>query len=290
MINLSRFIKRFWKIILVALMATAALCIVFDAFLWEPETFEVNAHTVYLKNWHKEHNGMRVAVLSDIHQLNTPHDYARLDRIIQATNDQKPDLILLLGDFLGGTMDWKRMNAQPRQIASCLKKLSAKHGVYAVLGNHDWWLDGQGIRDALLAVGIRVLENQVETLLIESKPLNIIGLPDAGTRQHLFDRDALPDESIPALVMAHDPDSFSNLDLPYELTLAGHTHGGQVQLPVMGAVTSYSPLLSAYVEGMYEKSGRRLFVTRGLGTSLMKVRFRCLPEIVILTLYRQPEQ
>ncbi len=277
--------KRFGKILLVQLAGVAVLLVIFNATIWEPNTFQVNHHTLALKNWHPEHDGLRAAILSDIHLENDRKAVERLQKIIRTTNEAKPDLILLLGDFLGGTMDWQRKNADPQQIAGLLKNLSAPYGVYAVLGNHDWWLNGYEMRNALQQAGIHVLENEAETIMVNGKPLNIIGLPDAGTRGRFFDPDVLPDNSIPSLVMAHDPDSFrDHPELPYELMFCGHTHGGQVQLPLMGAVTSSSPLLSTYTEGLYHRDGRKLFVTRGLGTSLAKVRFLCLPEIVIMTL------
>ncbi len=280
--------RRFGKILLAQLAGIALLLIIFDAIHWEPEKFEINRHTVPMKNWYPEHNGLRVAVLSDIHLENSGEAEARLKEIIRATNAEKPDLILLLGDFLGGKVDWQRKNATPEQIANLLKELSAKYGVYAVLGNHDWWLDGPGMNRALHRAGIRVLENEAETIIINGKPLNMIGLPDAGTRSNKYNPDVLPAETIPSLVLAHDPDSFrDHPELPYELMLCGHTHGGQVQLPLMGAVAASSPLLSTYTEGFYYREEQKLFVTRGLGTSLAKIRFLCLPEIVILTLIQQ---
>ncbi len=282
--------KRFGKILLAQLAGIALLLMIFNAVHWEPEKFEINRHTVPMKNWYPEHDGLRVAVLSDIHLSNSSEAEARLKEIIRAANREKPDLILLLGDFLGGKVDWQRKNATPEQIAHLLKELSAKYGVYAVLGNHDWWLDGPGMNRALRRVGIRVLENEAETIVVNGKPLNIIGLPDAGTRSRKFNPDVLPTEAIPALVLAHDPDSFrDHPELPYELMLCGHTHGGQVRLPLMGAVAASSPLLSTYTEGFYYRGEQKLFVTRGLGTSLAKIRILCLPEIVILTLVQQKQ-
>ncbi len=277
--------KRFGKILLAQLAGIALLLVIFDAMLWEPEIWEINHRTLQMEHWHPEHNGLRVAVVSDIHLANTPEAAERMRAIIAETNAEQPDLILLLGDYLGGKGDWQRKNATPRQIAELFRDFKAKYGVYAVLGNHDWWLDGPGMTRALQEAGIHVLENEAHSLFINQKPLNIIGLPDAGTRSRLFNPDVLPDSSIPSIVMAHDPDSFrDHPELPYELMLCGHTHGGQVQLPLMGAAVASSPLLSIYTEGLYTRNGRKLFVTRGIGTSLAKVRFLCLPEVVILTL------
>ncbi|MBO5201923.1 MAG: metallophosphoesterase [Lentisphaeria bacterium] len=224
-------------------------------------------------------------MISDIHLKKNAADVRRLRTIVQAINAENPDLILLLGDFLGDVDDWQMQNAPAEQIAGILQELEAKHGVFAVLGNHDWWLNGEGIRDALKEVGIQVLENELISVLINKMPLNIIGLPDAGTRRNMVDFSKIPSTAIPAIVMAHDPDSFNDPELPYkhELTLCGHTHGGQVKLPLVGAVTAASDMLSPYTEGWYSQGNRKLFVTRGVGTSLVKIRYRCAPEVVMLT-------
>lgn len=281
--------KELWILLTAAFVATAVLCTVFEALYWAPERFVISRHTVRLKNWHSEHNGLKLAVISDIHLKKNAADVKRLKTIVQAINAEEPDLILLLGDFLGETDDWQMQNASAEQIAGILKELKAEHGVFAVLGNHDWWLNGEGIRDALTAIGIQVLENELLTVLINKKPLNIIGLPDAGTRKNMVDFSKLPSTEIPAIVMAHDPDSFNDPALPYkhELTLCGHTHGGQIKLPLVGAVTAASDMLSPYTEGWYSQGTRKLFVTRGIGTSLIKIRYRCAPEVVILTVSKE---
>lgn len=286
---LQRQSRELWFLLTAALVATAVLCTVFDALYWAPERFVISRHSVRLKNWHSEHNGLKLAVISDIHLKKNAADVKRLKTIVQAINAEEPDLILLLGDFLGEADDWQMQNASAEQIAGILKELKAEHGVFAVLGNHDWWLNGEGIRDALTAVGIQVLENELLTVLINQKPLNIIGLPDAGTRKNMVDFSKLPSTEIPAIVMAHDPDSFNDPALPYkhELTLCGHTHGGQVKLPLVGAVTAASDMLSPYTEGWYSQGTRKLFVTRGIGTSLVKIRYRCAPEVVILTVSKE---
>ncbi|MBO5695009.1 MAG: metallophosphoesterase [Lentisphaeria bacterium] len=281
--------RELWSLLTAAIVATAVLCTVFEAFYWAPDQFVISRHSIQLKNWHTEHNGLKLAVISDIHLKNNAADIARLKTIVQAINAENPDLILLLGDFLGDVDDWQKRNASAPQISAILKSLKAKHGVFAVLGNHDWWLDGEGIRDALKSVGIQVMENELITVLIEKKPLNIIGLPDAGTRKDKMDFSKLPTTEIPSIVMAHDPDSFNDPALPYkhELTLCGHTHGGQVKLPLFGAVTAASDLLSPYTEGWYFQGVKKLFVTRGIGTSLVKIRYKCSPEVVILTVSKK---
>ena len=265
------------------------VCILFGfrIFKWEPESIEVNRHEVFLKNWHGEHNGLRFVIVSDIHQLDPPEDIARLKRVVRLMNDEKPDVILLLGDFIGERFNWKRKNASPEAIAAILKELKSARGVFAVLGNHDWWHGGDAVRKALEDVGIKVLENESAELSVNGKKLNLIGLPDRITRGRMLNTGGLPDAALPAIVLSHNPDYFEELKLPYEFMLAGHTHGGQVQLPWIGALIVPSKYGAKYASGFFEDGGRKLFVTRGTGTSIIKARFLCPPEIAVITIRKE---
>ena len=98
----------------------ACVLLGFRIFRWEPESIEVNHYDVLLKNWHGEHSGLRFVIVSDIHQLALPEDIARLKRIVRLVNDENPDVILLLGDFIGERFNWKRKNASPEAIAAYL--------------------------------------------------------------------------------------------------------------------------------------------------------------------------
>lgn len=262
----------------------------FRIFRWEPESIEVNHYDVLLKNWHGEHSGLRFVIVSDIHQLALPEDIARLKRIVRLVNDENPDVILLLGDFIGERFNWKRKNASPEAIAAVLKKLKSAYGVFAVLGNHDWWHGGGAVRKALEDAEIKVLENESAELLIDGKVLNLIGLPDRITRNHVLNTGLLPDAAVPAIVLSHDPDYFEELKLPYEFMLAGHTHGGQIQLPWIGALIVPSKYGTKYASGFFEDGGRKLFVTRGTGTSIIKARFLCPPEIAVITIRKDPAE
>lgn len=281
-------IRKYTGLLFAAMLSCAAVLIGIRAFVVEPEIFEVNRTEVRLENWHPEHNGLRVAVLSDIHLRNHPEDLARMDRIVATVNAEKPDLIVLLGDFLGARIDPEHENASPALIAKKLSRLQARYGIFSVLGNHDWWIDGKGMKRELEKAGIRVLENETETLEIRGKPLNIVGLPDMTTRHARLRPDRLPDPATPTLLLSHDPDYFTYSTLPdYEFMLAGHTHGGQVQLPTVGAIIVPLQLSSPFSNGMFRHEGRRLFVTRGLGTSVLRMRLFCKPEIAILTIEKK---
>jgi uncharacterized protein len=260
----------------------------FFSFLWsvcvEPSLLRVNEQTLVLEHLPAELDGLRVAVLSDLH-VGAPHmDLKQLQKVVDKTNATKPDLILFLGDFvILDVMGGHFVEAEP--IADVLGKMSAPWGKYAVLGNHDWWYDGPRTARALEKVGIRVIENDSLKVDRGGKHLWLAGLGDAWTRVAHIPRtlrDVPP--GAPVIVMTHNPDVFPKIPESVLLTLAGHTHGGQVHLPIMGSPIVPSRFRQRYVAGHIIENGKHLFVTVGVGTSILPLRFGVPPEIAVLTL------
>ena len=222
-----------------------------------------------------------MAVLTDLH-VGAPHiDLAKLAAVVEATNAVEPELILLAGDYVihgvkGGTF------VPPEAMAPFLANLTADHGVFAVLGNHDWWYDGPAVRRAFEASGIEVLDNEAVWLSAE---VWVAGLGDATTRHADLDAvyAAMPVRA-PTLLVTHNPDIFPKVTGPIDLTIAGHTHGGQVWLPLLGRLVVPSGFGDRYAIGHVVEDGRHLFVSPGLGTSILPVRFGVPPEISVLEL------
>ena len=232
-----------------------------------------------LPGWKAE---LRMAVLSDLH-IGSPHvGLDKLRLIVEKTNVEEPEIVVLLGDFVTGGPNGRRAGGfvEPELIAEELKKLHAPLGVYAVLGNHDWWYDGEHVRRALTEVGIPVLENRAVRV---GNAFWLGGIADlwtrepdvAGTLQQVTTDD-------PVVLITHNPDIFPDVPARVSLTLAAHTHGGQVHLPIVGTLITTSRL--GYNAGEFVEQGRHLFVTTGIGTSIVPVRMGVPPEVVILTL------
>ncbi|MDD3118441.1 MAG: metallophosphoesterase [Victivallales bacterium] len=272
-----------WPIGVAAGIVVLLLAVVFYMFRIEPQRLELRRYEVRLHCWWPEHDGLTFMIIGDLHQRGGNRELRRLQRIVTLANSCKPDVVLLLGDFIGSRTNRDYENASPEVIAASLHGLRSRYGVFAVLGNHDWWYNGERMRRALTAVGVKVLENEFYPLEIAGRTCNIIGLPDRTTRHERFDRRQLPDPSVPAVVLSHDPDFFPELELPYELMLSGHTHGGQIVLPGIGLLVAPSRYGNKYVYGLVEEEGRRLLVTSGTGTSIIHARLFCPPEIVLLT-------
>ena len=254
------------------------------AFVWEPSRLIVHEETIVLPRWPSALNGIKIAAISDIHAGSPFIDVDKLHLLVARTNETKPDLIVLLGDYMVRDT-WHSKTVEPEVIAEALKDLRAPLGVYAVLGNHDWWYDVTRVRTAFVNGGIRVVDNDVVRLEKNGHAFWVVGIADAwsakddiaGTAKHV-------PEGEPAIALTHNPDIIRRFPPAFQLTLAGHTHGGQVNLPFLGRRIVPSEYGEQYAAGHIEEEGKHLFVTTGVGTSVFPVRFRVPPEIAVLTL------
>ena len=254
------------------------------ALWWEPSSLRIVQQSVVVSPWHETQSGMKVAVLSDLHVGSPYRTLADLTKVVAATNAEKPDLIVLLGDFVITGVVGGRF-VEPEPIAVGLASLKAPLGVVAVLGNHDWWYNGARVRAALESKGIRVLENQNLQLEWKGQSFWLCGLGDLWTRgEHILPTLAEIHDTDPIIVLTHNPDIFPLIPPRVSLSLAGHTHGGQVNIPLIGRPIVPSKFGQRYAYGLIEENGKKLFVTEGIGTSIVPVRFRAAPEIVLLTI------
>lgn len=272
--------------------AVVALALAAWAFFIEPARLVVKRVDLAVPHWRPELAGLRVALLSDLH-IGSPHwQLDHLRELVQRTNDEHADVVVLAGDYV---IDSVRFGTPtpPEPIAEELGKLRAPLGVLAVLGNHDWANDGARIRRALEENGIVVLDDEITHLDVKGKPLYVVGLADPlrkspsgeAVRPKQIGKvlDAVPaGESMLAVV--HEPDVFPRVDARPAITLAGHTHGGQVVFPLLGRLVVPSDFGERFAAGHIVEGGRHLFVTTGIGTSIFPVRFGVPPEIAVLSL------
>jgi predicted MPP superfamily phosphohydrolase len=245
----------------------------------------VRRRSLHLPRWPAELDGLRVALVSDLH-AGAPHiGVRRVAEVAALVTEQRADLVCLLGDFVDPEVTFGRTVA-PELVAGPLGVVHAPLGVLAVLGNHDWRTDGPRVTAALRAAGATVLENQAVRLGEGGRSFWVAGVEDPTER--IPDITAalrgVPDGE-PLLVLSHDPDLFPSIPLQAALTLAGHTHGGQVNLgSSLRARVIPSLFGDRYARGHVVEGGRHLYVTSGVGTSSHPVRFARPPEIVVLTL------
>jgi uncharacterized protein len=259
----------------------AAGAVAWRALWHEPRSGRVRDVALDLgAHWPAGLDGLRVALVSDLH-TGAPHvGAARIARVVAAVNAQRPDLVLLLGDYIDPEVPFGSRVA-PGAVAERLAALRAPLGVVAVLGNHDWLNDGPGVRAALRENGIPVLENDA----LRAGDLWIAGVEDTRFRAPDVER-ALRDvpDGAPVILLSHDPDQFPHVPDRVALTVSGHLHGGQVGVPLIRRPFIPSRFGERYARGHVVEDGRHLYVTAGFGTTGWPVRLLAPPEVVILRL------
>jgi uncharacterized protein len=273
--------RRFRAAIVLILIAIAA------SGLWgyfiEPNRLVVHHDAITIDSWPRELTGLRIAMIGDVHTDTRFINEAKLQRIVELTNAENPDLIVLLGDYNTGGRN-NPHHVEPEVTARYLKNLKAPLGVYGVLGNHDWWYDGEKTRHAFESEGIPILDDEVKEISWRGKSFWLAGLADLWTRpQHIGQTIEKAPAGATIIALTHNPDIFPDLPQSVPLLLAAHTHGGQVNIPLIGTPVVPSRFGSKYTAGDVVENGHHLFVTTGIGTSIMRVRFRVPPEIMILT-------
>ena len=263
-----------------AAAAAAATAVAGYAVWVEPRRLVTTRRRLELPRWPRTLDGLRLGLLSDLH-AGAPHAGPKaIARAVERLNDEAPDAILLLGDYIDAHPLWGG-RISPAAIARELAALRAPLGTYAVLGNHDWKQVGEEMWRALEDAGIEVLENRV----MKAGDIHVAGLADLRSR-----RPDLPGAltgvpaGAPVVLLAHDPDVFPYVPARVALTLSGHTHGGQVAIPVLRRLAIPSHYGERYARGHVIEGGRHLYITSGLGTSGLPVRLLAPPEVVVLEL------
>ena len=255
------------------------------AALWstviEPRRLRVRKVDVEVPGWPPALADLRIALVADLHAGAPQVDEKRVAQVVDAVNKARPDLVALLGDYIDPEVALGDP-VEPEAVARQLGELEAPLGSFAVLGNHDWAHDGERVRRALREQLIDVLENDAASVHLAGEVLWIVGLADLRERTPDLSSFGLVPRSAPLVVLTHDPDVFPQLPQRPLLALAGHTHGGQVNVPVVRDVVTPSRYGARYAGGLVRDGLRAMYVSRGIGTAGFPVRLRATPEIVML--------
>ncbi len=292
--------RRFLKLGCGTLMSGATLTVVGAAYATriEPDWIEVRRQTIPLPTLPDALDGLTITQVSDLH-LGPYVDVEDVRTTVKLANELNADVIVLTGDFVYRSAGYSRACARE------LQALRARHGVYAVLGNHDMWTDADEVAGNLTDAGITVLRNQRTALEVDGARLWLLGIEDAGYTGRLGDSfrrfrfhwrsaaqaleqllDGLP-KRVPRLLLVHNPDFTEMVPAgQIDLVLCGHTHGGQVRLPVIGAPVVPSCFGQKYVSGFVRNANTLVYVNRGIGMTALPVRFNCRPEITIFRLQK----
>lgn len=280
--------------------SAAALAVVADAACIEPARLRLQRYTVAIHDLPQEFEGLRLAQLTDTHLgPRVPAEF--IDAAIRMAIDLRPDVFLLTGDYVHCGLEW--IDPATRQFEPLV---GTGKPVVGVLGNHDWFNDGERMSRALIAVGVRMIDNN--RVFLNARESGQFDLTDSPTtssicigglgdlRQHYIDPGkalALVNPRMPRLVIAHNPDSAEEAsvaahDAPrIDLMICGHTHGGQVRIPGIGTgARLMSRFGDRYSAGLVDGPRCRVLISRGIGISLVPFRFLVPPEVVEITLTR----
>jgi hypothetical protein len=250
---------------------------------------EVTRQRIRLPRLPKAFEGFRIAQLSDFH-ISPFMTAEQIRRFAEITNDLKPDLVALTGDFL--TWD---AGAQG-EVVQALAPLRAPYGVFGCLGNHEVYARTQySITQMLGTAGIRILRHATAAIRSGGESVNLIGVDFQGCHEcptfppqdYLRDIEPLVVPDTVNILLSHNPESFDRTaQLGIDLSLAGHTHGGQLALESVRRGLNLSSLGYTYTRGRYEKGGSQLYVNRGIGTIGFPIRLGAAPEITVFELTR----
>jgi uncharacterized protein len=238
-------------------------------------------------------NRLTITVVADLHAGGPNMGLARVKQVVDAASAAGGDLVVIMGDYFA-THRFITEHVPNAAWAAELARLKAPLGVYAILGNHDWWYDITGVRKALAAERIALLENDVVHLGEPGRRFWLAGLGDQlayiigpgrfrgaddlpGTLRQVRTAD-------PVILLAHEPDIFVDVPERVSLTIAGHTHGGQIRLPMIPPVWAPSIYGARFAYGHIVEGGRHMIVSGGLGCSKVPLRLGVPPEIVRITL------
>ena len=258
----------------------------------EPHSLVVTHYALSPQSWPRGRR-LSITVIADLHAGGPDMTLAHIRKVVDTANLLRSDLVVLLGDYIA-TYDFPNTRVPDPLWAAELARIEARLGSWAVLGNHDWWYDLAGVRGALAEVGIPVLENRAVMVEDGGQRLWLAGLGDQ--RAYRLGRgryrgvDDLPGtlaqvrSDDPVLLLAHEPDIFPRVPDRVALTLAGHTHGGQVRLPLIWPSFVPSKYGARYAYGHIIEGGRHMIVSGGLGTSFVPIRLGVPPEIVQIEL------
>jgi uncharacterized protein len=275
---------------LLVLLASALAALAWHAVFVAPQDLQLSHHELRSADFPPGFDGYRIAILADFHH-GPQQPIGRAQRAVALANAQAPDLVVLLGDY--GTSEWAARELSRRwyrrmfaELGPVLRELRARDGVVAIIGNHDYYASGDETHAWLQSLGFRVLRNEAMALQSPDGPLRLVGLDDLeeGTVEATTVA-SLVAGATPTIVLSHHPDGVRFCQHPsVRAVLSGHTHGGQILLPWIGAPVRRSEVCSAtQPAGWVRNPHAPLLVSRGIGTQI-PLRIGTTPEVIVLTL------
>ena len=256
--------------------------------VFEPNNLQVEMHTITLKNLPQSFDGAKIVHLTDLHSY---WFGSREKRVLKILKDLEPDFVFITGDFIDPITELIT-DRDLSAVRVFWQELGKRYQdrIFGVLGNHD----PRKAKDYLEQGGVRVLDNENQKIFIGDESIYLIGVDDPATgRANLAKAMQGTENNVSKILLAHGPEIMAQKPEKkgIDLILVGHTHGGQINIPVLRrALKPIKPLSKwgrQYLAGLFEINSTYLYVNRGVGASLIPIRFNCPPEIAVIELRKE---
>ena len=273
--------KSKFKLILIYCLLIIGLLLIYSYYI-EPYNLIVKEYKIENKDLPKSFDGIKIIHFSDVHYGSTV-DEKYLKKIVDLINKQNPDIVFFTGDFIDKRANLKESEIQ--NIKNILSEIESPLGKFAVNGNHD--IKHLETYKKIMNDNFIMLDNTEKLIYYkESTPISVVGLTDRSETK--VDYEILDqDNTYYRFILAHEPDEFNKIkDYSFNILLSGHSHNGQVRLPLIGAI--YTPIGSkTYYDEYYKIDNKEIYVSNGIGTFTLDIRFNSTPSINLYRLYAQ---
>lgn len=267
--------------ILIYFILVIALLFLYSKYI-EPYNLTIKEYKIENKYLPNSFDGIKIVHFSDVH-LGSTVDIKYLDKIVNLINKQNPDIVVFTGDML----DKRRTlnDAEIESVKQSLSKIKSNLGNYAVSGNHD--IKQLDTYKKIMDTNFTILDNKEKLIYYkENTPISIVGLSDPSETK--INYDVLEKENdYYRFVLCHEPDEYKKIsNYSFNVIFSGHSHGGQVRLPFIGKI--YTPIgAKTYYDDYYKLDNKEIFISNGIGTTRIDIRFNSAPSINLYRLYAQ---
>ena len=262
------------KKILVWLILIISLLLIYSLFI-ETNMLKVNEYKITTDKITQSFHGLKIVQFSDLH-YGTSINKNNIDNIINKINYLKPDIVVFTGDLIDSKTNLTKNDKE--QLTNKLKTITATLGKYAVIGNHD--INNKNYDNILFDADFKILKNDLDLIYYkDNTPILIYGVDDYLLGEPKLDKLDKKYDNLFKILLVHEPDYIKKIDNNFDIILTGHSHGGQINIPFINKPLYLPNGSKTYYKNYYKINDTELFVSNGIGTSIVPMRFNSIPSI-----------